>query len=192
MPDPPPPASPTARIAANLRALRARRKLSIVALAERSGVARATLTKLEAGRGNPTIDTLYALADALGIALSDVIGEPTTTRVEILRAGEGIHVSGTVSARLLDRVHGHGLAEFYEVDFAGPGSPGGNPARHADPHPRGVMESLIVTSGRLRTGPADAPAELGPGDFIRFPGDVPHLYQAIGGPARAILMMSHP
>jgi transcriptional regulator with XRE-family HTH domain len=39
------------------------------ALAERSGVARATLTNLEAGRGNPTVDTLYALADALGAAL---------------------------------------------------------------------------------------------------------------------------
>jgi transcriptional regulator with XRE-family HTH domain len=189
---PPIPGNPAARIAANLRALRARRKLSIVALAERSGVARATLTKLEAGRGNPTIDTLYALADALGVALGDVIGEPTSTPVQILRADEGIHVRGIVSARLLDRVHGHGLAEFYEVDFAGPDSPEASPARHADPHPRGVMESLIVTSGRLRTGPTDAPAELGPGDFIRFPGDVPHVYQAIGGPARAILMMSHP
>jgi hypothetical protein len=34
--------------------------------------------------------------------------------------------------------------------------------------------------------------ELGPGDFVRFPGDVAHLYQAIGGPARAVLLMSHP
>jgi transcriptional regulator with XRE-family HTH domain len=35
-----------ARIAANLRALRAGRNVSVSALAERSGVARATLTKL--------------------------------------------------------------------------------------------------------------------------------------------------
>jgi transcriptional regulator with XRE-family HTH domain len=177
--------NPAARIAANLRALRERRNLSVVSLAERSGVARATLTNLEAGRGNPTVDTLYALADALGAALGDLIDEPRRTRVEVLRAGQGTRVQGAVSARLLDRVHGHGLAEFYEVDFA-------VRARHASPHPPGVVESLIVTSGRLRTGPADAPVELAPGDFIRFPGDVPHVYQAIGGPAHAVLLMSHP
>ena len=69
-------ASPASRIATNLRALRTARDLSIVTLAKDSGVARATLTKLEAGAGNPTIDTLYALADTLGVALGDLIGEP--------------------------------------------------------------------------------------------------------------------
>jgi quercetin dioxygenase-like cupin family protein len=62
----------------------------------------------------------------------------------------------------------------------------------ADPHPAGVVESLVLTAGRLRTGPADDPVELGPGDFVRFPGDVPHVYQALGGPARGVLVMSHP
>jgi transcriptional regulator with XRE-family HTH domain len=173
------------KIGANLRALRARRNLSVVALAERSGVARATLTRLEAGQGNPTIDTLYALSDALGAALSDLIGEPTTAHVEVLRAGEGTQVTGSVSARLLDRVLGHRLAELYQVSFA-------TRARHAKPHPAGVIESLIVTSGRLRTGPEADPVELGPGDFARFSGDVPHLYQALGGPAHGVLVMAHP
>ncbi|GAA4712566.1 helix-turn-helix domain-containing protein [Phytohabitans rumicis] len=176
---------PAARIAANLRTLRENRGLSVVALAERSGVGRATLTNLEAGRGNPTIDTLYALADALGAALGDLIDERPRTPVEVIRAGHGTRVEGAVSARLLDRVRGHRLAELYEVDFA-------TVARHADPHPPGVIESLLVTAGRLRTGPLSAPVELGPGDFIRFPGDVPHLYQAIGGPAHGVLVMSHP
>jgi transcriptional regulator with XRE-family HTH domain len=177
--------SPASRIAANLRTLREARGFSVVALAERSGVGRATLTNLEAGRGNPTIDTLYALADALGAALGDLIGEPARTRVEVVRAGHGTRVEGAVSARLLDRVRGQRLAEFYEVDFA-------TTARHADPHPAGVTESLLLVAGRLRVGPVAEPAELGAGDFIRFPGDVPHLYQAIGGPARGVLVMAHP
>jgi transcriptional regulator with XRE-family HTH domain len=180
------PDSPADRIAANLRALRTRRELSIVTLAKRSGVARATLTKLEAGQGNPTIDTLYALADALGAALGDLIGEPSpAARSLVLRAGAGAHVTGAVSARLIDRVHGHRLAEIYEVSFA-------TRRRTADPHPPGVVESLLLTEGRLRVGPVDDPAELGPGDYIRFPGDVPHLYQAIGAPAAGFLVMSHP
>lgn len=175
-----------ARIAANLRTLRTERDLSIVTLAKRSGIARATLTKLEAGQGNPTIDTLYALADALGVALGDVIGEPNpAARTLVLRAGAGTRVSGAVSARLVDRVHGHRLAEIYEVSFA-------TRRRTADPHPSGVIESLVLTDGRLRIGPVSDPVELGPGDYIRFPGDVPHLYEAIGEPASGILVMSHP
>jgi transcriptional regulator with XRE-family HTH domain len=180
------PESPAARIAANLRALRTQRTLSVVTLAKLSGVARATLTKIEAGQGNPTIDTLYALADALGVALGDVIGEPSTaTRLLVLRNGEGTHVSGAVSARLLDRVHGHRLTEVYEISFSTRG-------RTADPHPSGVLESIFLSAGRLRVGPVTSPVELGQGDYLRFPGDVPHLYQAIGGPAHGVLVMSHP
>lgn len=178
---PPPPA---ARIAVSLRTLRQRQGLSTAQLAERSGVARATLTKIEAGLGNPTIDTLYALADALGAALGDLISEPSA-RVEVIRAAEGIRVRGAVTARLLDRIHGRTLAELYEVTFA-------TRARRAGPHPAGVVESLILTGGRLRVGPVEQPVELSAGDFVRFPGDVPHLYQAIGAPARGILVMSHP
>ena len=132
---PPPPA---ARIAASLRILRQRQGLSVAQLAERSGVARATLTKLEAGQGNPTIDTLYALADTLGAALGDLIDEPSA-RVEVIRAGEGIRVRGAVTARLLDRIHGRTLAELYEVTLA-------TRARRAGPHPAGVVESLILTA----------------------------------------------
>ncbi len=177
--------SPVARIAANLRALRERRNMSVVTLAERSGVGRATLTNLEAGRGNPTIDTLYALADALDAALGDLIDEPRRGPVEVVRAKQGTRVRGAVAARLLDRVRGHRLVEFYEADVA-------TRARHAGPHPAGVVESILVTSGRLRTGPAAEPVELGPGDFVRFPGDVPHVYQALGAPAHVVLLVSHP
>jgi transcriptional regulator with XRE-family HTH domain len=185
MPSTPEPAGPAARIGSNLRALRERRGLSVVALAERSRVARATLTTLEAGRGNPTIDTLYALADALGAALGDLIGERASPRVEVLRSGDGARVTGAVSARLLDRVRGHRLAELYDVTFA-------TTARHADPHPPGVVESLLLTGGRLRVGPVAAPVELAAGDFVRFPGDVPHLYQALDASAHGVLVMSHP
>ena len=38
-------------------------------LSRRSGVARNTIAALERGEGNPTVDTLYALADALGVPL---------------------------------------------------------------------------------------------------------------------------
>ena len=52
----------------NLKALRG--DLSVLELSRRSGVARNTIASLERGEGNPTVDTLYALADALGVPLA--------------------------------------------------------------------------------------------------------------------------
>lgn len=179
--------TPAARIAANLRGLRAARALSTVTLAKRSGVARATLAKIEAGDANPTIDTLYALADTLGVALGELIGEPParTPPVLVVRAGEGAGVRGAVSARLLDRVHGHGLAEVYEISFS-------TRRRTAGPHPAGVVESIFLVAGRIHVGPATDPVEIGPGDYVRFAGDIPHVYQAIDAPAHGVLVMSAP
>ena len=44
----------------------------------------------------------------------------------------------------------------------------------------------------LRAGPLDAPVDLDTGDVLRFAGDVPHSYAAIGDEARAIILMAYP
>src|ERR1700747_3873702 len=60
-------------IAANLRRLRTARRMSLVTLASRADVAKATLANLEQGRGNPTIETLWSLALGLGVAFRDLL-----------------------------------------------------------------------------------------------------------------------
>lgn len=49
-----------------------------------------------------------------------------------------------------------------------------------------------MTQGRLLAGPLRNTVELERGDFIRFPGDTPHVYAAIGGSARAAIAMNYP
>jgi transcriptional regulator with XRE-family HTH domain len=175
-------------IAANVRRLRADRGLSAAGLARASGVARATLAELEAGRGNPTVETLYGLASVLGVTLADLLVEAEAPAVQVVRAGEGPQVSGAVlQARLLrqgrvDRTR----MEIYELHVA-PGRP-----RRADPHPAGVVEQLLVHAGRLRVGPEQDPVELGPGDFVAFDGSVAHIYEAPGEPVTATLVMTSP
>lgn len=44
-------------------------------LAEISGVGLRTLKQFESGKGNPTLQTLYKLADALGLKLKLVVKE---------------------------------------------------------------------------------------------------------------------
>lgn len=175
-------------IAANVRRLRASRGLSAAGLARASGVARATLAELEAGRGNPTVETLYGLASVLGVTLAELLIEADAPAVQVVRAGEGPRVSGPVlEARLLrqgqvDRAR----MEVYELRVL-PGRP-----RRADPHPAGVVEQLLVHSGRLRVGPEQEPVELEAGDFVAFDGSVAHVYEALGEPVSATLVMTSP
>src|SRR4051812_41709202 len=52
-----------------LRRLREERGLSLSALARAAGLGKATLSGLEHGTRNPTLETLYAVAGALGVPL---------------------------------------------------------------------------------------------------------------------------
>jgi transcriptional regulator with XRE-family HTH domain len=175
-------------IAVNVRRLRTARGLSAAGLAREAGVARATLAELEAGRGNPTIETLYGLARELGVTFADLLVPADAPPVHVVRADEGPQVPGAVvQARLLrqasaERVH----VEMYDMRVV-PGEP-----RHADAHQPGVVEQLLVVSGRLRVGPEGGPVELGPGDFAVFEGSVPHVYEALDGEARAALVILTP
>jgi transcriptional regulator with XRE-family HTH domain len=167
----------------NLKELRRRAGLPALELSRRSGVARNTIAALEAGDGNPTLDTLYALANALGVPLSELLRAPDTAQV--IRAGTGPEVKGAaVEANLLERIDRPGvLGELYAIRFR-PGA-----ARHAQPHPLGVEERLHIHTGRVKVGPQDAPLELGPGDYARYSGAVPHVYEALDGEAAGTLLM---
>ena len=65
------------------------------------------------------------------------------------------------------------------------------PARESDPHPTSVIEHLVLSTGRALIGPADSPVELGPGDYISYPGDVPHTFQALEPGTTAVLVLEH-
>lgn len=172
-------------IGSNLRRLRTQRRLSLAELAARSRVAKATLANLEQGRGNPTIETLWALALGLGVAFSDLLEDADEPEIELVRAHEGAHVvSGPLDLRLLDRLHRGGLTEVFEFTLDGD--------HDGLPHGPGIVECLLVTRGRMLGGPADDPVELGSSDFVRYPADRPHVYRALGGRCTGVLLVDYP
>jgi transcriptional regulator with XRE-family HTH domain len=63
----------TTRLAAAVRAARGDQDLSVSALAERSGVSRAMIAKIERGEAQPTAALLWRLSAALGVTLSELI-----------------------------------------------------------------------------------------------------------------------
>jgi transcriptional regulator with XRE-family HTH domain len=170
----------------NVRRLRAERQMTLDALAAASGVGRATLARLEAARANPTLETLYAIADAFEVPLGALLGTGDVAQVDVVRAGEAPRVIGALEAHLIGRLYGFGLTELLFVRF-----PAGR-RRKAAAHPPGVVEHLLVTSGRLEAGPVGATVCVSAGDYLRFPGDLPHLYAAIDGAAEAVAAIGYP
>jgi transcriptional regulator with XRE-family HTH domain len=174
-------------VAGNVRRLRERAGLSLGALAASAGVGKSTLSLLESGRANPSIETLWAIGRALGVPFGELL-EPAAPQVRVVRAGEGIRVDaeGTpYHARLLASSARRGSTELYVLD-AEPGPP-----RLAEPHVPGVVEHLLVVRGGMRVGPREAPVDLAPGDLASFDGAVPHVYETTVPATCALLWMDY-
>lgn len=174
---------PSATVGTNLRRLRLARGLSLVELGRLSGLAKGTLTQLEAGRANPTIETLQALARALGAGLADLVADPPAVAAEVVRAGEGPVTPGRfLTGRLINRSHlGTMVAELFEVALAA------GATHHAQSHAGGVIEQAYVLRGTVELGPEGHEVVLGPDDHARFPADRPHSYRSLDGEARFLI-----
>jgi DNA-binding XRE family transcriptional regulator len=72
-------------LAANMRELRKGLELSQTALAELIEVNQTEVSKLENGRGNPTIILAERLADALGVSLADLFTPAVRARSTRIR-----------------------------------------------------------------------------------------------------------
>ena len=75
-------------LAATVQAARVARDLSVNALAERSGVSRAMIGKIERGEAQPTAVLLGRLSGALGMTLSELIARAENTGDLLRRAGD--------------------------------------------------------------------------------------------------------
>ncbi|HCX85962.1 MAG TPA: transcriptional regulator [Micrococcales bacterium] len=173
-----------ALVAAGLRAARTRSGLSLSEVARRAGVAKSTLSALEAGQGNPGVETLWALSDALGVRFSELV-DPPPSPVRLLRAGEGPRVpagEATYAATLLAACPPTARRDAYRIT-AEPGVP-----RRSTPHARGTQEHVVLAAGRALVGPTDEPVELAPGDYLAYPGDVAHVFEALEPGTWAVLL----
>jgi transcriptional regulator with XRE-family HTH domain len=169
-------------VARNIRRFRLERKLSLGQLAERAGLSKQTLSTVEQGQGNPTIETLSALAAALDVPTQHLV-TVWGTPVYVQRAGLAAWQLGPRGRqRQFDEIYGSGYVRTLVIDLEAPNSS----YVTSDPVP-GTLHHVFVVSGRARLGPVDATVELEEGDFVRFPGDVSHLWESVGD--RAVLMV---
>ena len=177
--------NPTDLIASAIRREREQAGMSLSALAAKANLAKSTLSQLEAGKGNPSIETIWAIASALEIPFSFLF-EGASSHSQLIRADEGVKLSSDTSdfsTVLLSKCAPACRRDLYRLTLRR-GS-----TRHAAPHPKWTIEHIIVISGSVRLGPAEATADIGPGDYYRYPGDGPHSYEALSENAVILLAM---
>jgi transcriptional regulator with XRE-family HTH domain len=175
-------------VARNVRRFRRERGLSMSALAQRAGLSKQTLSSIEHGAGNPTVETLGILSVALGVPIRRLLTE-WGTPVYVQRAAEGTwSVVAYWEERMLDEVYGSGYVRTSLLRMARR-SDGDRPV---EPHSLGVLHHLYVVSGCVRTGPITEPIELEEGDFTRYSADVPHLLQVVSERAVVHLVTTEP
>ena len=85
------------RIARTLRREREASGLSVSELARRAGVSKATVSQLEGGSGNPSVETLWALGVALGVPFAVLVDQQANAPT-LLRADDRAGVPSSAAA----------------------------------------------------------------------------------------------
>jgi transcriptional regulator with XRE-family HTH domain len=175
-------------LAANLRRLRIARHLSLSELARATGgTSKATLSSIENGRANPTIDTLAGLAGALRVSIGELLEEPPLGEIRIVRGARArVGQLDGIPQRGLDKLDVDGELRVAEISL------GAGQVSEVDSKPVGSRAHLFVLEGKLIAGPVERISELTGGDYASFPTDVPHVYEAGRDPTRALLLSQSP
>lgn len=175
-------------VADNVRRLRESRGLSLSQLSDLSGIAKATLFKVERGRTNPTLDTLAAIAETFDVSVPSLVTMPTGAVVEIVKDGEGDDISDEISVGhvLKSLAIGAGTIEIHAQKFLS------GKVETSPSHGYGAREHVFVRKGKILVGPVGEEVEASSGDYVTYPADRTHKWQAVDGDASIWIVHTFP
>ena len=95
-------------LAENIHRFRVQRGLSLSALARQARVSKSTLSKLERRQANPSMDTLWSLAEALNVPFASLfVSDGEHPMIEVLRRDQAPKVVRD----------GRGGEDFKQIEF---------------------------------------------------------------------------
>ncbi|OKI26761.1 XRE family transcriptional regulator [Streptomyces sp. CB03911] len=153
-----------------LRRLRAKRGLTLAALAETTGISKSTLSRLESGQRRPSLELLLPLAGAYNVPLDDLVGAPEVGDPRVRLTPRPLAHGGT----FVPLSRGPGPLQAYKMVIADRGT---------EPNLRSHegYEWLYVLEGRLRLVLGEHDIVLGPGEVAEFDTRVPHWFSGAEG-----------
>jgi transcriptional regulator with XRE-family HTH domain len=175
-----PAAPPRLEIGAQVRRWRGVRGLTLAGVAARTGLNVGYLSQIENDKASPSLAVLGQLADVLDVpAAWFLMGDvPAPT---VVRATDR-PIQQTELGRI-EHVDGRGSRDVTIVEAVT--TPGGRVGLHA----HAGDEHHLVLRGRFRMHQGEHEVELGPGDYLRWDGAIPHEGEAIGDGESAMLIV---
>lgn len=160
-------------LAQNILSLRKKKNWSQDRLAQIAEIPRTTLTNMESGEGNPTLQNVIKVSEALGIGIEELIGKPRNEVVLLTKDEVPFKMTGQVLSYSLmpDRIKG------IEVDkLILP------PQTHlvGNPHIKGTKEYLTVYQGEVNLILSGQQYTVKKDEVLAFPGDQNHSYHNKG------------
>lgn len=174
------------RRTSHLRRLRTERNLSLGQLAERADVSKMMLSQIERGGSNPTVNTLWKIANGLGVSYSALM-ESHAPQVSVVRREDVPTQSDEDGAYRLGCYFPNELGCGFEIymDELDAGH-----AHSTQGHGPQTQEFLLVQTGRLQLDVAGDAHELRAGDAIHFDASLPHTYRNLGSSCVRMLVVN--
>ena len=177
-------------IAANLKALRAAKQLSLGEAAERTGVSKSMLGQIERGESSPTISTLWKIATGLQVSFTSLMEQPEP-QTQLIREADMQPLTGDEGRFLLYPVIQSCAGRPFEIlDLVL--APGALSA--SQPHADGTQEFVLVYEGVLevRLGTAQTSCLVHQGEVLHYHADQCHTYHNPGStPTRAAMVIQY-
>ena len=151
-------------------------------LAQSCGLSKGTIVAIEQQRSNPSVATLCALSESLGIGLHTLLERPMGPLVKHRRVEEAVDLwttpAGSRASLLIGTDPPDGV-ELWDWELA----PGDN--FDGDAHPRGTTETVRVHSGALTVTVGTRSIDVRSDEVVVFEAHEPHRYaNAVDEPTR--------
>mgnify|MGYP003683428919 CR=1 FL=1 len=159
----------------NIKRLRDMSKLTQTQLAKQASVPRTSISHMESGQSNPSLNNLFAVAKALRVTVDELLSPPynpvqyipksKVPRVE--QAAGNVEISKIVPEPI----------QGFEIDrvLVQPGY-----RMKGSPHMKGTKEYLCSIKGGIHLYTEGEVFKLKAGDVVVFPGDQAHSYYNSG------------
>jgi transcriptional regulator with XRE-family HTH domain len=157
-------------LGARLRSARRARGLTLQQVATELGLTKGFLSRVEREEVSPSVASLVALCEVVGVRVGDLFDAPSTS---VVRAGEGrrLHFGGTGAVELLLTPSTQQAVQVVHSTVS-PGGSGGTQRYVLETD----VECVYVLRGRFRVELAEETVDLAAGDALTFPGREPHTW----------------
>lgn len=163
-------------VAINLKMIRDQKKLSLDALAKITGVSKSMLAQIERGHANPSISTVWRIANGLKLPFTELLARQEKD-FEIIRKNEVPFLSeddGRYRNYPMFPFDSVRRFEMYYIEL----DPGA--FLEAEAHQENTHEFITVFTGRLEIGANNERLVVEKECAARFKADSPHSYKNIG------------